>query len=78
MSTESKILDGYLSRPELAKQIGKHWRTLERWGIEREGPPITWLGKQPFYKIASVRQWLESREQRIPRKSRQTSANAAA
>lgn len=67
MSEERKILDGYLSRSKLAEQLGKHERTLERWSMLRIGPPITWVGRKPYYKIDSTRDWLRFREQKMPR-----------
>jgi hypothetical protein len=80
MSSEPGILDGYISRPTLAKQLDKSERTIERWGREQIGPPVTFIGKQPFYNLDSVREWLRSCEQRIPRKrgSRNERADAAA
>jgi ribosome-binding protein aMBF1 (putative translation factor) len=60
----SEIMAGFLSRTELAEELGKSERTLERWEAQRSGPPITRIGHTPFYKIESVREWLRSREQR--------------
>jgi hypothetical protein len=80
MSSEPSILADYISRPKLAEQLGKSISTIDRWGREQIGPPVTWIGKQPFYNLDSVREWLRSREQKIPRKhgSRNERADAAA
>jgi hypothetical protein len=69
----TEILEGYISRPKLAKQLGKSVRCIERWGILQIGPPIK-LGRQPFYRIDSVREWLASREERQPRSRANTAA----
>jgi len=61
------VLDDYLSEPKLAQQLSRDVRTLKRWRSEGRGPPVTWIGKTPFFKIESVREWLESREKRMPR-----------
>jgi ribosome-binding protein aMBF1 (putative translation factor) len=60
----SEIMAGFLSRAELAAQLGKSERTLERWEEQKIGPPITKLGQTPYYKIDSVQEWLRTREQR--------------
>lgn len=58
MPEPTTILDGYLTRPELARQIGRTVRTLERWEASRTGPPITRIGKTPFYNFDAARDWL--------------------
>jgi hypothetical protein len=56
------LLDDYLSRAELAQEIGRTERTLARWAAQGIGPPITWLGRTPYYHAPSVRAWLLSQE----------------
>jgi predicted DNA-binding transcriptional regulator AlpA len=53
----------YIRRDELAHQLGKHERTLYRWEELRQGPPTTRIGGVVYYRIAAVRQWLQSCEQ---------------
>ena len=62
-----QVLDGYLPRQALAEQLSKTRRTLERWERLRIGPPVTRIGRQPFYSVESVRAWLRSREQPMVR-----------
>jgi hypothetical protein len=64
MSNEkpSGLLAGYLTRPQLAAELNRTIRTLERWEWERTGPAVTHIGKSPLYKIESVRAWLASLE----------------
>jgi hypothetical protein len=74
MSSAPTILDDYLSRPKMAEQLGKSERTLERWESLRIGPPVTRIGRELFYNIESAREWLRSREQRMPRERRKAVA----
>jgi hypothetical protein len=66
----TNILDGYIDRPECAKQLDKTVRTLERWESLREGPPVTKIGRRPYYSLASLRKWLESCERPMVRARR--------
>lgn len=69
----SAILSDYLSQNGLAKQLGVHERTVWKWRTAGRGPPVTLIGQKPYYSIAGVRDWLRSREQKMPReRSRRT------
>ena len=72
------ILDEYLPRVKLAEQLDKTTRTLARWEAQRIGPPITYIGREPFYRIDAVREWLKSRETKMVRKPRKAERAAAA
>ena len=61
------ILSDYLSEAEVAKQLGKSTRTVARWRALRVGPPVTFIGREPHYRIDAVRQWLVGREQKMVR-----------
>ena len=74
--SELNILDGYISRSKLAEQLGKSESTIVRWGVMQIGPPVTWIGREPYYKIDCVREWLRSREQQMPRKRVRAAAAA--
>ncbi len=65
-SDRSPILDGFLRREELAKELGCSARTIDRWHALREGPPRVQVGRTILYNIQSVRDWLRSREQQPP------------
>ena len=58
------ILDDYYEPHELAEELGKSERTLERWRNQRIGPPVTRLGDKPFYRKESTKQWLLSLERK--------------
>jgi hypothetical protein len=60
------ILSNYFTRAELAKELGRTIRTLERWEAARTGPPITRLGKQPLYRRQAVQDWLLHQERHPP------------
>jgi hypothetical protein len=60
------ILDGYISEADLARQLNRSVRTLQRLAARRLGPPRTVVGRLIFYNIEHVREWLSQQEQ--PRK----------
>src|ERR1022692_1849033 len=57
------VLEGFLSREELAQQLGLSLRTIDRWEAQRKGPPRVCVGRTILYNIDSVREWLINREQ---------------
>jgi DNA-binding transcriptional MerR regulator len=57
------LLDGYVSKQELARQLGRSIRTIDRWETKRLGPPRVVVGRTVLYNIDSARKWLASREQ---------------
>jgi hypothetical protein len=64
------LLADYITRPELAEELGVTIRTLERWSQQRIGPPAT-LGAVR-YRRAAVTAWFLSQEQTSPRKKVQS------
>ena len=58
----SPLLEGYLSEQEYARQRGISIRTCQRDRALRKAPPHCILGKQIFYRIAAVREWLLAQE----------------
>ena len=60
------VLEGYIREADLAKQLNRSVRTLQRLTERRLGPPRIKIGRSVFYKIESVRAWLEQQEE--PRK----------
>ena len=58
MAIDSPLQD-YITRKELARQLGKSVRTLGRWHRRRIGPPRTLAGCSIFYSKSRVAQWLE-------------------
>jgi hypothetical protein len=63
------IATGYISRKELAKQVGERLRgkpfscdTLKGWATEGRGPPVTKVGGVAVYSIKSFEVWLRNQE----------------
>jgi hypothetical protein len=64
MSNES-ILSEFLTKEELAEQLLRNPRTLDRWAILGMGPPRTHVGRKVLYRRASVQKWLVAQEQAV-------------
>jgi hypothetical protein len=60
---QTEILKDYISREQLAADIGKSTKTLVRWELDGRGPPVTRIGRDVLYFIPSVQRWLRSQEQ---------------
>jgi hypothetical protein len=67
MATE--IASNFISRKELAKQLGERLRgraysefTLMAWERDGKGPPVTRIGRDVVYSIPSVEKWLKAQE----------------
>ena len=59
-----ELLDDYLTKAQLAEELHRHPRTIDRWTARRAGPPGTVIGRQRLYKRASVEKWLAGLEDR--------------
>ena len=64
MSTSEPILSEFLTKEELAIELRRNPRTLDRWDVLGLGPPRTHVGRQVLYRRVSVQKWLVSQEQR--------------
>lgn len=53
------LLDGWLTQPELATELGVSTVTLRRWDI-----PGVRLGNRMLYRREAVREWLLTRERK--------------
>lgn len=53
---------GFLTRTQVAKELGVSTRTIARWEVERIGPPRVQIGCTIFYRSKALIEWLESRE----------------
>jgi hypothetical protein len=63
----TNVLDGYLTEHALAAQLKRDVRTLQRWRRLRTGPPVTFIGRVPYYRITYVHEWLAAREVKMVR-----------
>ena len=66
--TPSALMSGWISRTELAQQLGLSEDTLRRWAAARSGPPCIRAGRKIFYRRAAVLDWLEEQETGAPRR----------
>ncbi len=62
MSNSEPILSEFLTKEELAAELRRNPRTLDRWDILGLGPPRTHVGRQVLYRRASVQKWLVAQE----------------
>jgi predicted DNA-binding transcriptional regulator AlpA len=64
------VLDGWMTRPEMAEQIGISVDTLARWETRRIGPPCVRIGRKVYYRVEAFREWLRDQEARKARGGR--------
>jgi phage terminase Nu1 subunit (DNA packaging protein) len=62
MSSSEPILEDFLTKEELAAELGRNMRTLDRWEALGIGPPRTLLGRKILYRRMSVQRWLAAQE----------------
>lgn len=58
----AKILDGIIEETDYCRARGISLRTAQRERRMRKGPPHIRLGKKIYYRVSSVREWLEAQE----------------
>ena len=56
------LLDEWITRNELATELGLAVDTLERWQNRRSGPACIRIGRKVLYRRAAVQDWLRSQE----------------
>ena len=55
-----KILEGHLTREELAAELKIKPRTLDAWALRNKGPKRTKLGGRAWYKKNDVVAWIDA------------------
>jgi hypothetical protein len=63
MSDSVPLLSEFLTKVELAAELRRNVRTLDRWHVLGTGPPRTRVGRKVLYRRASVQKWLAAQEQ---------------
>lgn len=63
MSKSEPLLSEFLTKDELAAELWRNVRTLDRWEALGVGPPRTSIGRTILYRRASVEKWLTEQEQ---------------
>jgi hypothetical protein len=64
MSKIVPLLLGFLTKEELAAELRRNPRTLDRWEVLGIGPPRTRVGRHVLYRRASVEKWIAAQEHR--------------
>ena len=54
------LLSDYLTRPQLAVELGRDIRTLQRWAWQRKGPKFRRIGGRVLYHKDDVLAWIEA------------------
>jgi helix-turn-helix protein len=57
------LLDDFVDDDGLAKELGRHHRTLKRWRDRGDGPPWIKLGGRILYHLPTIKEWLLSHQQ---------------
>ena len=60
--TENSILSEYLTKAELAAQLHRSIRSVDRWALTGDGPPCVRIGRRTLYRRAAVVEWLRGLE----------------
>ena len=60
------LLADWISREQLAGELGLTSDTLAWWEARRVGPPCTRIGRKALYRRASVQDWIRAQEQVHP------------
>jgi len=63
MSELVPLLSVFLTAKELAAELERNTRTLDRWHALGTGPPRTRVGRKVLYRRTSVQKWLAAQEQ---------------
>lgn len=64
------LLAEWISREQLAGELGIASDTLARWEARQLGPPCTRIGRKVLYRRTSVQEWISAQEQVRPAKTR--------
>jgi DNA-binding transcriptional MerR regulator len=62
MSELVPVLAEFMTIEELAAELGRNKRTLDRWDALGIGPPRTRMGRTVLYRRSSVQKWLVAQE----------------
>jgi hypothetical protein len=62
MSSSEPILSEFLTKEELAVELRRNKRTLDRWEVLGVGPPRTLVGRLILYRRSSLLKWLAAQE----------------
>lgn len=57
------VLGNYMSREQLATELGVTVRTISRWRWNRKGPPAHRIAGRVMFKRSDVQSWIESQRE---------------
>tara|TARA_R110002072_G_scaffold254761_1_gene413609 strand:- start:976 stop:1233 length:258 start_codon:yes stop_codon:yes gene_type:complete len=57
------LLNGWISRVDLAIELGLSVDTLRRWEAQRRGPPCMRAGRKVYYRRAAIEEWMADQEE---------------
>jgi hypothetical protein len=60
--TANSVLKDYLTKAELAAQLDRSVRSIDRWSLTGYGPPSVRIGRRSLYRREAVLEWLRSLE----------------
>lgn len=60
---DNSVLSGFITEADLARQMHRSVRTLQRLAAHHAGPPRIKIGRLIYYRVDSVREWLAQLEQ---------------
>ena len=63
MFDSGPLLSEFLTKEELAAELRRNVRTLDRWAALGIGPPRTRIGRTVLHRRSSVNKWLAEQEQ---------------
>lgn len=58
------LLEDWMTRDEMAGELGLSVDTLSRWETRRIGPPSVRVGRKVLYRRGAVQDWLKGQEDR--------------
>ena len=64
------LLNGWISRVDLAIELGLSVDTLRRWEAQRRGPPCMRAGRKVYYRRAAIEEWMADQEEAGSRRRR--------
>jgi len=62
IAKENSILSEYLTKAELAAQLRRSIRSVDRWTLTGDGPPCVRIGRRSLYRRDAVVEWLRGLE----------------
>jgi hypothetical protein len=68
-STAPRLMGGWITRLDLALELGVTVETLHRWEKLRFGPPCVRAGRKIYYRREAVQDWLLQQEAPAPRRA---------